>query len=259
MSKVFYKIENGVGIIILNRPEKLNAFNDEMLEQLIKTVTSAIQDSSVHSIILTGEGRAFSSGGDVINAASRVNDVVSLRKKMEDLTRLICELCSTPKPVISAINGSAIGAGLGLALTGDLIVASTNAIFSAPFLRIGLVADGGVSYLATRRIGTEKTKRLLLTNETINAKTANEWGLVDWIVEPEELLPYSIQLAERLAQSSKSSVGMIKSIMNNINNLTMETALEQEMNTQIQSFLTDEHKQRVKELVEKMSKKTSLM
>ncbi len=254
MDNILYRCNDGVAIVSLNRPEALNALSDDLKEELIQVVNRALNNDEVRAIVLTGEGKAFCAGGDVKSQASRENDPVERRKIIQNMNELIKNLYKSPKPVISAVNGYAVGAGLGIALAADLIVASSNAKFSAPFIKLGLVADMGVSYLASKRIGVQRTKQLLLTGETIDAQAAEKWGLVDWVVQPEDLMPYTLKLAKQLVNAPQTALDITKSMLNNIQHLSIDAALDQELNSQTLCMLTDEHKERVKAFVESRKK-----
>lgn len=254
VKEVLYSFEDGVGIITLNRPKALNALNDQLKVEFNDVVRKALSDDKIRVIILTGEGKAFCAGGDVKDQANRENDSIARRNILMDLNNLVRDLYKSPKPVITAINGYAIGAGLGIALVGDLIVASSNAKLSAPFLKLGLVADAGVSFLAARRIGSEKTKRMLLTGEMIDAETSEKWGLVDWVVEPEQLLPRALELGKQIVSSTETTVDMTKTLLNNINQLSIDSALSQELSDQVVCMLSAEHKERVQAFVEQNKK-----
>lgn len=245
MKNVLYSCNDGIAVVTLNRPEALNALNDDLKIEFNDTIGLALSDENVRAIILTGKGRAFCAGGDVKGQADRENDAVSRRTILKDLNGTIRNIYKSPIPVISAVNGYAVGAGLGIALAGDLVVASSNAKFSAPFIKLGLVADAGVSFLASRRIGSEKTKRLLLTGETIDAQVAERWGMVDWVVEPEELLAFSLKLAKQLVDSPETAIDITKSMLNNIHGLSIDAALDQELSSQVVCILSDDHKERV--------------
>jgi 2-(1,2-epoxy-1,2-dihydrophenyl)acetyl-CoA isomerase len=139
-----------------------------------------------------------------------------------------------------------------LALCGDLILCTKSAKFSAPFLRLGLVADMGLSYLASRRIGTEKTKRLLLTGEMINAETAEQWGLVDWVVEEENLLESrAFEVAKNLADSSSLAIGIMKSMINHVHQSYFTAILNQELANQNLLFLSRDYHVGVQAFLEK--------
>lgn len=255
MSVIKYEIENKVAVIQMNRPEALNALSYDLQKELNDAIQTALNDEEVSVIVLGGEGKSFCAGGDVKNQANRVNDAEQNYKRLSNSYKLIEELYYSPKPIITAVQGYAVGAGLGIALRGDLIVASTDAKFMVPFLRIGLVADAGFSYLAARRIGTERTKRLLLTGERIDAETAERWGMVDWVVEPSELRSKALELAHQLAESPLTAMGMNKLMMNNIAELGFKAALGQEISNQTLCFSTTEHKERVTALVQGLDRK----
>ena len=252
MSVVKYKAESGIGFIKLNRPEAYNAMSDELREGLIEKVSAALHDQTVSVVMIMGEGKSFSSGGDVKKFAERELDLNEQRDHLLSMNELVQDLYYSPKPVITAINGYAVGAGLSLALCGDLILCSKDAKFSAPFLRLGLAADMGLSFLASRRIGTERTKRILLTGEMIDADTAEQWGLVDWVVEEtNDLESRALEVAKNLAESSSLAVGVTKSMMNHVHQSSFTAILNQELANQNLLFLSPEYREGVQAFIEK--------
>ncbi|MFC4023503.1 enoyl-CoA hydratase/isomerase family protein [Oceanobacillus longus] len=254
MNYIDYQLVDRVAVITLNRPQALNALSDDLKKELFSTINQSLKDETVRVIVLTGEGKGFCAGGDIKAQATRDNNAIERRSIFKEMNNMIRAVYQSPKPIICAVNGFAIGAGLGLALMGDLIVSSSKAKFSAPFIKLGLVSDAGVSYMMSRRIGLGKTKRLLLTGESINGELAEKWGLVDWLVEPEELMTTTLKIARDLANSSEIAVDIIKSISNNIQDVSFDVALDQEMSNQIMCLHSSEHKERVKAFVESIKK-----
>lgn len=251
MSVVLYEVIKGVAIITLNRPEAYNAMSVELRKGLVEKISMALQDDCVRSVLLTNVGKAFCAGGDIKGFAKKENDFTAQRNDFLEMNKLVQDLYDTPKPVIVAVRGYAVGAGLSLALCGDLILCSSNAQFSAPFLRLGVGADMGLSFLAARRIGTERTKRLLLTGEMIDAVKAESWGLVDWVVEEESFDDRAFEIAKQVADAPSLAVSMTKTIMNQTHGSTLASILNLEVANQTLCFLSTDHAEGVQAFLEK--------
>jgi 2-(1,2-epoxy-1,2-dihydrophenyl)acetyl-CoA isomerase len=206
----------GVARIVLNRPEALNAWTSQLGEDLLTALDRAAEDSSVRAIILTGEGRAFSSGADL-----KAGDGLGEEGKPDVLTRLrsvynplILRVRTIPKPVIAAVNGPAVGIGCSLALAADLIVASESAYFLLAFVNIGLGLDGGASLTLPARVGHARAFEIAYLGERIPAATALEWGLINRVVSGDSLTAEVDQLAARLAAGPPGSYRNIKRTIN---------------------------------------------
>jgi enoyl-CoA hydratase len=156
--------------IRLDRPEKLNAVNTPMLDELSAHIRGAELDESVRAVLLTGAGRAFCSGGDLTGGDTA--------GAAEAASRVVCAITSLPKPVVAGVHGGAVGFGCALALSCDLVVAAPSAYFQLAFTRVGLMPDGGASALLPGLIGRARTARMAITAEKIPAATAFEWGMI---------------------------------------------------------------------------------
>ena len=191
-----------VAYVTLNRPDCGNAINADLAESLGRAVAAIAEDRDARVLVLSGAGRLFCAGGDIRafaegeNASDAINAITSrLHPAMETLLAL-------QKPIVTLVNGPAAGAGLGLALCGDIVLAASSAHFTSAYTAIGLTPDGGTSWLLPRLIGLRRAQEMLITNRRISAKEAAEIGLVTDVVEPEDLKRAGQELSQRLAQGA---------------------------------------------------------
>jgi enoyl-CoA hydratase/carnithine racemase len=214
-SQVRTTVSGPVATITLDRPEARNAYSEAMCEQLVAALLAADADPSVRCLVLTGAGPAFHAGGDVKAMRERsgmfAGDPAELRGRyqrgIQSVPRTIAAL---HKPLLAAVNGAAIGAGLDLACMCDLRVAARTASFGSTFVRVGLVpGDGGAFYLV-RVLGLPRALDLMLTGRVIAADEALRLGLVHEVVEPEQLLPHTLELAARIAALPPLAVQLTK-------------------------------------------------
>ncbi|PTL56337.1 enoyl-CoA hydratase-related protein [Paraconexibacter algicola] len=228
---------NGSALKIeLNRPEALNAFNGALARELQQELTAAAQDDEIRAVMLTGAGRAFSSGADLMSFQDTEDPVPvtengrpDLRKTLHDRYHPIIEtLRSMPKPVVSAVNGPCVGVGLGIALAGDLVVAHESAYFLLAFVNIGLVPDGGSSLFVPARIGAARAAEMAMLGEKVPAAQALEWGLVNRVHDDASFMPEAERLLERLATGPTRSYAGTKRQLNAhaMHSLTAQLALE---------------------------------
>src|SRR5207248_11432033 len=201
MTSVLFSVDAGVLTITLNRPEKLNALNPEMLEQLARALERAKRESEIRAVLLIGAGRGFCSGQDLAErdvrpGAPPIDLSISLGKHYNPLVRRMREL---PKPIVCAVNGVAAGAGANLALAGDLVIAARSASFVQAFSRLGLVPDAGGTWFLPRLVGTARAMGLALLGEKLSAEQAAAWGLIWRCVEDGELAEVVDALARQLA------------------------------------------------------------
>jgi len=202
---ILYEVAGGVGRITLSRPDKLNAFNDQMHREFIDVLQQVESDASVRCVVLTGAGRGFCAGQDLQAIGNRpVADIVR-----ESYNVWVTKIRTLEKPVLAAVNGVAAGAGCSLALAADLVIMSEKASMLQAFVKVGLVPDTGASYLLPRLIGYHKAMELALFGEKISAQDALQMGLCNRVV-PEEEFPRAVtEWAGRLAQGPRS-MGWIK-------------------------------------------------
>jgi 2-(1,2-epoxy-1,2-dihydrophenyl)acetyl-CoA isomerase len=210
-------VERSAGVLrlTLNRPERLNALDDELLDALGAAVLVARDDDSVRAVLLTGAGRGFCAGADLAAGTLTAPDRgTAVRRRLQMLyAPVILGLRELEKPVVAAVNGVAAGAGMSLALAADLRVCGESASFLQAFVRIGLVPDAGSTFFLPRLVGLAKAAELVMLGEQVSAAEALRLGLVNRVVPDAELLDAAGELAERLARGPRS-LGLIKRALN---------------------------------------------
>jgi len=215
----------------LNRPEARNAYSEEMIEALCEALDDAELNPQVRSVIITGEGRAFSAGGDLKLMQARegmfAGDELALKARyMQNIHRVPRRLARFGKPLIAAINGPAIGAGLDLALMCDLRIASSEARFGSTFVKVGLIPGDGGAYYLTRAIGLAKALELCLTGRVIDSAEAERLGIVSSVVSPERLMEHAEALAEEINANAPIAVQLTKAAAYQSLNQSPEGALQ---------------------------------
>jgi enoyl-CoA hydratase/carnithine racemase len=234
-SFLFEVRDGGVGWITLNRPERLNALTFEVYRELTDTFAALGTEEEVRAVVITGNGRAFCSGGDVREIIGPL-----FERDMQGLlefTRMTCELVrnirALPKPVIASLNGTTAGAGACIALASDIRIASVEAKIAFLFVRVGLSgADMGAAYLLPRVVGLAKATELLYTGDFIAAGEAERIGLYNRVVPAGELSTVTEELATRLARGPGFALSMTKEMLNRELDVSLDTALEWEAQAQ---------------------------
>lgn len=232
MPTVLYDSRAGVATITMNRPERLNAITEEMAAELTAALRRAADDGDVRAVLLTGAGRAFCSGSDL-----KANFVAGEPPASDETLRrsrnpMLLALRAVPKPVVCAVRGPAAGIGSGIALAGDLVIASDTATFDLAFARIGLVPDGGTTWMLQHAIGRARALRVALLGESIPAPVADEWGLIARCVPDAELDTAAAEMAERLARGPTVAYGLIKRALDEAPAATYPAQLEREATLQ---------------------------
>lgn len=234
MDEVIFERVDQVEVITLNRPDKLNALNNDILHALTKRFEELGQDDGARAVVITGEGRGFCTGADLTGGMGRpdAHTPVGMRLSAHSLSRMIRTMVEMEKPVIGAINGDAAGAGCNLALACDLLIASEKARFIQVFVRRGLVADAGGTYFLPRLIGLARAKELMFSGEAVDAARALELGMINRVVPEDALMDEAMELARKLAQGPTRAIGMIKRMLNRSFESDLGTALELEASLQ---------------------------
>lgn len=198
---------DAVALITLNRPKALNAFNGEMRRDLLNAISKASSDAAVHAFVVTGEGRGFSAGADVTDATHErsVEDVLNA-----EYGAFLSIIQSCDKPAIAAINGPAAGIGMSLALTCDLRVMAADAYLMSAFSNIGLVPDGGLSWLLTQEVGYARAYQLAIEAEKISAQRCLELGLVNRVVATGEVVANALTWAQSIAERAPIAMNLTK-------------------------------------------------
>jgi len=235
-----------VATLTLNRPEVMNALTFEVYAQLRDLFLDLRRDESVRAVILTGAGDHFCSGGDVHEIIGELL-TRDMRAHLEftRMTGAVVENMRTlDKPIIAALNGMTAGAGAVLALAADLRIASERARFAFLFTKVGLTgADMGAGYLLPKVVGLGRAFELLLLGDTIDAASAERYGLVNRVVPHTELLPTALQLAARLASGPALAISMTKRMLNNELNMDLASAIEAEAQAQALLLMGDAHRE----------------
>ena len=245
-------VEGAVATIVLNRPEKLNALTVEMRESLCEMFVRLRFDDAVRALVVTGAGRAFCSGADVGRMAGQGEDLRAGRERMQrGAHTFIRALHAIEKPVIAAVRGPAVGIGWSLALACDLVVAAKSARFSQIFRRIGLAPDGGAIWFLTRRIGMAKAKELVFSARFVEADEALALGLVNQVVEDDELEAKAAALAADLAAAPTFALGLAKKLFHAAVGPSLDEYLEIESLVQPQLHHTEDHAEGVAAFREK--------
>lgn len=215
MSLVLSTFQQHTLILKLNRPDKANAFNREMISALKKALNEAGQNDDVRAILLTGQGSTFCAGQDIIEMLAAREQNISYHEHLrESYNPLVLKLREIEKPVIAAIKGSVAGAGLGIALACDLRIAADDAKFTVGFTGIGLIPDSGVSLLLPALIGLTRATEYTFSNQPISAQDALAWGMVNRLVPADALLPTATQIATLLAMGPVGTFGATKKAFN---------------------------------------------
>lgn len=227
-------IEAGVLTITLNRPDRLNSFNDEMHHQLSEALTVAERDDSVRCVLITGAGRGFCAGQDLNDRNVSVDQAppdlgLSVERFYNPLIR---RLSALPKPIICAVNGVAAGAGAALAMACDIVVAADNASFIQSFCKLGLVPDSGGSWYLPRLAGHARAMGMALLGDKISAQQALEWGMIWQVVAAAELADHTQSMAKQLATQPTYGLGLIKKAMYSSASNTLDQQLDLERDLQ---------------------------
>jgi 2-(1,2-epoxy-1,2-dihydrophenyl)acetyl-CoA isomerase len=243
---------NGVVMLTMNRPEKKNAMNATMFNELLAAFREVNDAPADRVLVITGAGDAFCSGADL---GDRGNDTRHALARLHWVADIALALHRIPKPVIAKVNGIAVGAGLNLALGCDLIVAADTARFSEIFARRGLTIDFGGSWLLPRLIGMHRAKELAFFADILSAKEAAEMGLVNRVVPSTELDAFVADWANRLAAGPPLALSMTKRLLTNSFSMSMDEALEAEGMAQTVNSGTEDAPEAIRAFLEKREPK----
>jgi len=246
--------QDGVAIITLNRPDKLNSFNDELTFKLQDALKEVEKDDSVRSIVITGAGRGFCAGQDLQNRnfgegqGKRASLGDSIRRRYNPIVTKIRRL---EKPIVAAVNGVAAGAGMSLALACDFRIVADNASFIQSFTKVGLIPDSGSTFVLPRMIGPTKALELMYSAEKLEAQTAFDLGLINKLVSSDTVLSEAIEFAAKLAKGPSKAFGLTKRAVNKAIFPDLEELLEYEAQLQEIAGRSDDFEEGVKAFIEK--------
>lgn len=255
MSEVRHIVDGQVSYITLNRPEVLNALTPGQRDLLVELLAEASADPEVRAVVLTGTGRGFCAGADLRGASgagARVAGDVARTLRL-GAQRLIAAVLDCEKPVIAAVNGTAAGLGAHLAFACDLVLAAESAKFIEVFVRRGLVPDGGGAYLLPRLIGPRRAKELMFFGEALTAREAERLGLVNRVLEDEELTKTAREWAERLATGPTRALALTKQLVNASLDTDRAGAFAAEAAAQEINMTTEDAQEGVASFVERRS------
>lgn len=242
-NKIILEKKNGIAKITLNKPQSLNAVDEELLSELVAALDDIEKDASVNVVILTGAGRAFSAGRDLKGVLEGREWAGGARyRALEDLS----------KPVIAAVNGHCFTGSFELVMCADIIIASENAVFGDTHARFGITPGGGQTQRLPRQIGAKKAKELLFTCDTISASEAERIGIVNKVVPPEKLEEAATEMAEKILKNIPAAVRAIKSLVNRGMKTDLETGLKMEAELHKGPITpTEEGRRRIEALLER--------
>jgi 2-(1,2-epoxy-1,2-dihydrophenyl)acetyl-CoA isomerase len=246
--------DSNVATIALNRPQRLNAFDGRMHEELHEALESAAADDEVRCVVLRGEGRGFSAGADLSSedlsrAGGEAPDLGEYLRRT--YSRTVTRIAAMEKPVLASLHGPVYGAGVGLALACDLRIAAESAKFSVAFIKIGLMPDAGVSFFLPRVVGLGRAMEMSMLGEAVDAAEAHRIGLVNRIVPDERLGEETADLAGRLAAMPTKALAQIKSSLHASFENDLGTVLEMEAEGQTLCGYTSDHEEGVAAFFEK--------
>jgi 2-(1,2-epoxy-1,2-dihydrophenyl)acetyl-CoA isomerase len=229
--QIAYKKDGHVATVTLNRPQKLNAYSEIMVHEILAALADARDDDEIRAVVVTGAGRGFCSGGDIGTdfqyparyRGHRMESILEMRENMHELVRFLQRF---DKPTIAAVNGPAVAGGLTLALSCDFRIAAESARLGDTSLKFALIPDEGGAYLFPRFMGLEKALRMSLLSEVYPARKAMELGLVTEVVPDAELMPKAREWAERLAAGPPIAIRITKRMMYKQLTMGLDNALE---------------------------------
>lgn len=244
MQTVIVERHEGVATVRLNRPERMNALDMTLLSELAAALRELGADGAVRAVVLTGNGSAFSAGGDfeAIRALGQASPVESRRALLEGL-EVLKTLWRLERPTIALLNGAAVGGGLSLALACDFVLAADTATLSLPFVRLGIVPDLGALYLLPRLVGLRRATDVLMTGRAFTAAEAAEIGLITRAVPGDRLDAAGAALARELAEGATQALGATKTLLRHGLDLDLERLLELEAHAQSLLWHTADHRE----------------
>ena len=246
-------VEDGVAILTLNRPERLNAFTAALHEALASALDRSAGNDTIRALLITGAGRGFCAGQDLSERKPTPGE--ARRDLGQGLERyynpLIQRLRNLEKPVVAAVNGVAAGAGAGLALACDIVIAARSASFIEAFSRIGLVPDAGNTWFLPRLAGSARAMAMALTGDAVPAERAAEWGLIWRAVPDDALMTEARDLAARLARGPTRALGLTKRALNRSTTNDLDTQLDLERDLQREAGLGEDYREGVAAFLEK--------
>lgn len=226
---ILLTIKDEIATIQFNRPKEMNTFNQRMGEELAAATEQVRLDQSIRAVLLKGAGPLFMAGGDILFFNQGLADMPKgVMNIVRSLNTSIINLMRMPKPVLASIHGSSAGVGISLMMACDLAIAADDTIFTMAYSGIGITPDGGASYHLPRLVGTKRAMEMLLLSEKFDAQTAKDYGLVNWTVPTDMLQVETQKIIQKLVRGPTQSYGVIKRLVNESWDNTLERQLELE-------------------------------
>lgn len=242
----------GYRLLTLNRPQRLNAFNEAMHRVLSTAIAEAEADTSCRALLLTGAGRAFCAGQDLNDRLAKPGEQVVLGGTLEQFYNpLVRKLRALPFPVIAAVNGTAVGAGCNIALACDIVLAARSANFVQSFARIGLIPDSGGTWVLPRLVGQARARGLALLAEPLSAEKAEAWGLIWRAVDDDVLMTEAEKLCTHFASAPTVGLGLIKRALDAAEGNDFSIQLDLERDLQREASMTPDYAEGVRAFMEK--------
>lgn len=250
MSEILFEIKNGVGLITLNRPDKLNAFNRTMALALQATLDECNTNSNVRSVMIIGAGKGFSAGQDLAEVVDPEGPGMN-RILSEHYNPIVLKIRRIEKPIVAAVNGVAAGAGANMALCCDVVVAAEQASFIQAFSKIGLIPDTGGTFFLPRLIGWQRASALMMLGDKISASEAEKMGMLYKVLPNENFSEQAFSIAEQLAQMPTRALFFIKKALNWSTSHTLDEQLMNEDKLQQRAAATKDYTEGVNAFLEK--------
>ncbi len=249
---VLVERRSGYRVLTLNRPQRLNAFNEPMHRMLAAAIAEAEQDATCRALLLTGAGRAFCTGQDLNDRLAKPGEQIVLGGTLEQhYNPLIRKLRALPFPIVAAVNGVAAGAGCNVALACDMVLAARSANFVQSFARIGLVPDSGGTWILPRLVGQARARGLALLAEPLSAEMAEAWGLIWRAVDDNELMTEAEKLCVHFASTPTVGLGLIKRALDAAEDNDLSTQLDLERDLQREASLSPDYAEGVRAFMAK--------
>jgi len=235
-------VDGGIALLVLNRPERMNALTNELATALCAALERIAQDDSIRAVVLTGAGRAFCAGGDlaVIGKGREANNSKQLEPILRAGMCAVLKILTMPQPVIAAVNGAAAGAGMNVALAADIRIAAEEAMFGQNFAKVGLFPDYGGTYFLPELVGPSKAAEMFYTGDMIDAHTALRLNLVNKVVPAAQLESEVKTWAQKVASGPPLAIRAVKKVLFADQKSELERALEAEVEHQMKCFASED-------------------
>lgn len=243
--------KDGIALLTINRPESLNATNFRLHYELSRVWLDLAEDDEVRVAVITGAGRAFSAGGDFEVVEKSAGNLAVVSQTMKEARDIVHNMINCDKPIISAINGVAVGAGLAVALLADISIASENARFTDGHTRLGVAAGDHAAVIWPLLVGMAKAKYYLLTCDMLDAKEAERIGLVSMVVPPDQLMPTAMEVARKLATGAQQAIRWTKHSLNQWLRAAAHTSFDYSLALEMLGFFGADVREGLKALQER--------